>query len=64
MKPRLFPFATLCLLLAVAALTSGCVSLSDVAMDPYDKALRNGRMTPAEHMRQRDELERAASGQR
>jgi hypothetical protein len=38
--------------------------LEDAAMRPYDKAVRDGRMTPAERMRQRDELARAASGLR
>lgn len=32
----------------------------DLAMEPYDKALRSGRMTPVEHLRQREELRRAA----
>jgi hypothetical protein len=53
------------LLLAALFLSSGCAALiEDAAMRPYDKAVRDGRMTPAERLRQRDELARAASGLR
>lgn len=55
----------LLLMLTALGLSGGCASLwEDAAMGPYDKAVRDGRMTPAERMRQRDQLSRAAAGGR
>ena len=47
---------------AVIALGAGAIAagtMQDAAMRPYDRALRDGRMTPVEYARQRAETDRA-----
>jgi hypothetical protein len=52
------------LLLAIAALVSGCESLlTGLATEPYDKAVRQGRMSPSEYRAMRDQIDRAATAQ-
>lgn len=51
-----------CLILLLAlSLLSGCAALArDAAEKPYRDALRDGRMTPTEYMKQKEEIRRAS----
>ena len=49
------------LLLITLSLLSGCAALARGAAEkPYEDALREGRMTPTEYMRKKEEIRRAS----
>ena len=49
------------LLLFPLGLLSGCLSLArDAAEKPYREALRDGRMSPTDYMRKKEEIRRAS----
>ena len=47
--------------LAMMGLGAGCVSVWEgLAEAPYEKAMKQGRMSPTEFMKEREKIERAA----
>jgi hypothetical protein len=55
---RIWVFA----LLTCVACSGGCQAVwEDLAMRPYEDAMRNGRMSPGEYQRMRAQLEEAAN---
>lgn len=48
-----------CAVIAVGAAAVAAGTMQDAAMRPYDRALRDGRMSPVEYARQRMQTDRA-----
>lgn len=58
-KAQRRPFA---LLLATVALSGGCQGImEDLARQPYEDAMRKGRMTQGEYQRMSQQIEQAAN---